>query len=260
MPDLLRPIRRLYRRVFPRIADPWLDSEVVPAPRDSEFERVYASALTAEELRDPFVEARYREGRRWRSVLDRLDVGGDLVLDLGAGNGAVALAGSAGGYRVVAVDALWNEVARRTRAKAGGSFHYVIADGRALPFLDGAFGAMLCLETIEHFQDAAKSGAEASRVLRGGGAIVLITPARLAWIFRPDPHFGIRGLLLLPAALQRRVAMSRGFDQVQHFVDRIYTTAREIEDLFPECRIERVMTRSRLPKRWFWDALLLRKQ
>ena len=65
---------------------------------------------------------------------------------------------------------------------------------------------------------------------------------------------------MLPSSMQRRIAARRGFDQPHHFVDRIYTSAASIANLFPRCRIERTMTRSRLPKRFFWDALVLRKQ
>lgn len=253
-------LRRVVRRFIPRVVDPVLDPPPQELTRDSAYERAYSAALLPSQREDAFLEARYREGKRWRAVLDRVGVGAGPVLDIGSGTGAVALANAAGGRRVFTADFVWNEPARLAHAAAGALYRHVIADAARLPFRDESFEAITCLESVEHFRDAAAVGRESSRVLRPGGRIVLITPARLAWIFRPDPHFQIRFLLLFPPRLQRLIAARRGFDQPHHFVDRIYTSTRQIEALYPGCSIERVMTRSRLPKRFFWDALLLRKR
>lgn len=259
MPAVFSGLRRSVRRFVPRLLDPVLDAPAPDVPLDATYARAYADALLDVERSDIFLAARYEEGKRWRAVLDRVGVGNGLVLDIGSGTGAVALANAAGGRRVVTLDFVWNESARLAHRRAGAMYRHVIADAAALPFRDDAFEALVCLETVEHFPDAAAAGRESSRVLRGGGQIVLITPARLAWIFRPDPHFQIRFLLLFPPRWQRRIAARRGFDQPYHFVDRIYSTSKQIEALYPGCSIERVMTRSRLPKRLFWDALVLRK-
>ncbi|HVR41705.1 MAG TPA: class I SAM-dependent methyltransferase, partial [Thermoanaerobaculia bacterium] len=203
--------------------------------------------------------ARYEEGRRWRGVLERAGVGHGPVLDLGAGSGAVALANAAADRRFVTLDFLWNETARLSHRRAGATFRHVIGDAAHLPFRDGVFEAIVSLETVEHLPDAATAGRETSRVLRNGGCIVLTTPPRLRWLLRGDPHFGIRLLLLFPPSIQRRIAARRGFDQAHHFVDRIYTSVAQLARLFPDCRVERVLARTRLPKRWFFDAVILRK-
>lgn len=237
-----------------------LDTPPDPRPLDERYARAYVEVLLPVERADVFLAQRFEEGKRWRSVLDRAGAGDGLVLDIGAGSGAVALANAAGGRRVVTLDSVWNESARLSHLRAGATFRHVIGEAERLPFRDEAFEAIVCLETVEHFADAKAAGREASRVLRRNGQIVLITPARLAWIFRPDPHFHIRFLLLFPPRLQRAIAARRGFGQPHHFVDRIYTSARQVARLFPGTKIERVLTRSRMPKRWFWDALLLRKE
>jgi SAM-dependent methyltransferase len=245
-----RLAKRLFRLVFPRVVDSILDAPPVLLPADAEIETRYQSLI---DRNDPFREARYREGIRWRGVLRHFVDPPARVLDLGAGDGAIELALNTGRFRATSVDREWNTVAPRLGVRR------VIADAAFLPFRDATFDAVVCLETIEHFTDARAACAEGSRVLRNGGRVVLITPSRLAWIFRRDPHFGIRFLLMLPSSMQRRVAARRGFDQPHHFVDRIYTSAASIARLFPRCRIETTMTRARLPKRWFWDALVLRK-
>jgi len=245
-----RLAKRLFRKLFPRVVDPLLDAPPATLPDDAAIETRYQLLV---DRNDPFREARYREGIRWRGVLGHFLPPPARILDLGAGDGAIELALNAGGYLTTSVDREWNTVAPRLGVRR------VIADAGSLPFRESTFDAVVCLETIEHFTNARAACAEGSRVLREGGRVVLITPSRLAWIFRRDPHFGIRYLLMLPSSLQRRIAARRGFDQPHHFVDRIYTSAASIAKLFPRCRIERTMTRSRLPKRWFWDGIVLRK-
>ncbi|PYQ57188.1 MAG: hypothetical protein DMF58_18910 [Acidobacteria bacterium] len=78
--------------------------------------------------------------------------------------------------------------------------------GQAIPYLDNTFDVLLCLETLEHVVDAAALRTEIIRVLRPGEICMLATPARLKYLFRPDPHFGIPGLLLLPATTKSRQA------------------------------------------------------
>lgn len=257
---MLARVRRLVRRFFPRLTDPWLDPPVVERPLDLAYAKAYTSAMTPDEREDAFASARFEEGRRWCGVLDRAGVGDGPVLDLGAGSGAVALANAAGGRRFVTLDFLWNETARIAHARAGAMFRHVIGDAARLPFHDDAFEAIVSLETVEHLPDAVTAGRETVRVLRASGCVVLTTPPRLRWMLRGDPHFGIRFLLLFPPRLQRWLAARRGFDQPHHHVDRIYTSVPQLARLFPGCRIERIMNRTRWPGRWFFDAVMFRKQ
>jgi len=267
---MLRPLRRLYRRRFPRLRDPWLDQDLRELPRDAAFEEAYRAELAAEPGRpgeDAFLAARYREGMRWRNVLGRLlaepgrpPAARVRVLDLGAGNGAVELALAADPSLLpVSVDRLWNRLGVATHRRAGVPFRRVVAEAQALPFRSATFAAALNLETLEHLEQPVEAGREAARVLVPGGSMVLITPPRWRWVLREDPHFGIRGLILLPPALQRRVAARRGFGAPHHYVHRIYGSARQIARLFPGCTLARTLTRSRAPKRWIWDALVLEK-
>ena len=177
------------------------------------------------------------------------------VLDLGAGNAAVALAMSATGQsRVVAIDRLINHTLR-------GLVPHIAADGVALPLKDRSIDVVLCLETIEHIPPVSlpQFAGEMVRVLAAEGLILMTTPPRWRYLLRPDPHFGIRGLLLLPSAAQRAVAARRGFDEPHHYVGRIVSSVGQVAKLFPGFEVE-VLSRSRAPKRWIWDALVLRRQ
>ena len=242
-------LRRLARKILPRRRHPLLDAELVTLPRDEANARAYSEA---EADRDPFVAARYDEGRRWRHVLAAYTTG--RVLDVGAGNGAIELAFTADDrFRVVSVESLWNETAQRLHVRR------VIADAATLPFRDGAFDAVLSLETIEHLAQPREAGAETCRVLRDGGIILLTTPPKWRYALRPDPHFGIRGLAALPPSLQRRIAAARGFDAPHQSVDRLYRSVSQIARLFPCARVRDVLSRGRGSKRWWWDSVVLQK-
>jgi SAM-dependent methyltransferase len=163
-----------------------------------------------------FALGRLDEGRRLEGLLRaRLGAGRLRVLDLGAGNGGVSLglAAAAADLEVTALDLVVNPVLREMRQdigqaralrRAGGPrVRQLAGRGEALPFRPGVFDALVCLDSFEHFARPETIGHEILRVLRPGGACVLSTPARLKYLFRPDPHQGLRGLLLLPDALQR---------------------------------------------------------
>jgi SAM-dependent methyltransferase len=256
---ILRPVlRRLYRAVFPRLRHPLLDAKLEESPRDSAFGRAYAGTIGASA--DQFVRARYEEGQRWRHVLRHYTKGG-RVLDIGAGNGAIELALAADShFKPFSIEMLWNDDVRRLARTSGAALRRVIADGARLPFRDGAFDAVTCLETIEHLADAKATGNEIARVTKANGALLVTTPPRWRYALRPDPHFGIRGLALFPASMQRSIASRRGFDSADHYVDRLYGSVRQIAGIFPDYAIESVLSRSRAPRRWFWDALVLRRR
>ena len=106
---------------------------------------------------------------------------GMRVLDLGCGRGAssVFLAEQLD-VEVWAVD-LWidaDENARRL-AELGleGRVHAVHADARALPFDDGAFDAIVCIDAYEYFGTDVHVLPALLRVLAPGGRIGIATPS-----------------------------------------------------------------------------------
>lgn len=245
---MTHPIRRL----LPRLTHPLLDAPLERTAADIRNELRYVRLLADQS--DAFLRARYAEGVRWRQVLGAYLQPPARLLDLGAGNGAVELAMQAGGYSMVSVDAGWNEEARLLGARR------VVADASALPFRDGSFDALLLLETVEHLPDVVSAARESVRVLRPGAPVLITTPPRWRYALRPDPHFGIRFLLLLPPRLQRVVAAIRGFRDAHHYVDRIYGSIVELACALAPLRMVDVLSRSRLPKRWFWDAVVFRSK
>src|SRR4029077_19483763 len=112
-----RVLKRLYRRFFPRRSHPLLDQPITFAGYDAAFSAAYERAIASDADSDsPFIRERYREGIRWRNVLDGLlppSAPPRNVLDIGSGNGAITLAVTAtGNYFCCGVDPLLSDTAR----------------------------------------------------------------------------------------------------------------------------------------------------
>lgn len=103
------------------------------------------------------------------------------AMDLGCGTGA-ATAALAEFCRVAAVD--MSDLAL-SRCRTRGLPWMVRGDGQALPFADGSFDILMGLDVFEHIPEDRTAFAEAFRVLRPGGILVLSVPAfRALW----GPH------------------------------------------------------------------------
>lgn len=182
-----------------------------------------------------FVRQRFAEGLELAGYFESKFPGRALrVLDLGAGSGGVSLGLAVGSrHRVTSVDVVINADLVAVRRRAGLAIDHLIASAGALPFEDASFDAVLCLETIEHLPDARAAGREMMRVLAPGGLVMITTPARLRYVGRPDPHYQVRGLALLPDAMQRRVVVEKLKLTRDYDVQHLFWTSGGISRLFP---------------------------
>jgi len=115
-------------------------------------------------------------------VAGRADVtAGTRVLDVGAGDGNVALACAARGARVDACD-LSSAMVRRGRARTGDAVAWREADAQALPYPDASFDVIVSAFGAAQAPRAARAAHELARVCRPGGRVVLA-----AWVPRGLP-------------------------------------------------------------------------
>ena len=96
------------------------------------------------------------------------ELAGQLVLDVGAGTGAVSHRLLAAGAHVVAVDASWPMLAHQASSRPPA----VVGDISRLPLVDGAVDGAAAAFVLNHLADPVAALVEARRVVRPGGFIV----------------------------------------------------------------------------------------
>jgi len=113
--------------------------------------------------------------RGWRrAAIAAAGVGpGDLVVDVACGTGGLAALATAAGARVIGID-----VSRAMLVRARGrAAALVLADAAALPVRAGAADAVTCGFALRNVVAIPALLAEAARVLRPGGRLVLLEVA-----------------------------------------------------------------------------------
>ncbi|WP_292368120.1 class I SAM-dependent methyltransferase [Methanoregula sp. UBA64] len=129
----------------------------MPAPATNPWETEYA-----------------RKGRVWGGAVHNLPAlgPGEKVLELGCGNGKTFGALRERGCIVTGIDISASAAALcRHQVPGTGAGEVAVADACCLPFLAGAFDAVVAFHVIGHLpgQDRARAMEEIARVLRPGG-------------------------------------------------------------------------------------------
>ncbi|MEX1133748.1 MAG: methyltransferase domain-containing protein [Acidimicrobiia bacterium] len=151
-------------------ADP---SSAVDGVNNDRISEVYKGEIWAD-------AAQERARRRINWMVS--NVSGDTMLDIGTSQGIAAILLGREGFHVVGVDVQEDRIeyalcdleseslATRDRVQ------FEVADAGDLPFGDATFDSVLLGEVIEHLLVPKRVLAEASRVLKPGGRIVITTP------------------------------------------------------------------------------------
>jgi SAM-dependent methyltransferase len=146
--------------------------ERTPSPPAGGAGRDFYEALSARELPPSTVR-----GIRYRNLV----VAGELppppgsVLEIGPGEGWLCRILAERGYRVTTCDLARGWLPSLAGKGAAGS---VMAPMTRLPFAGESFDAVLAVEVIEHIPEIGQALAEAARVLRRGGLLVVTVPYR----------------------------------------------------------------------------------
>ncbi|MGD8399193.1 MAG: class I SAM-dependent methyltransferase [Anaerolineae bacterium] len=117
----------------------------------------------------------FGQERRLEMILRYVPLEGATILDAGCGVGTYVRAFRSFSPRVYGVDLDAGRIAEVTSDLPG----LCQASVEALPYPDSIFDAVLSHEVIEHVADDRRALAEAVRVLRSGGRLVVFAPNRL---------------------------------------------------------------------------------
>lgn len=147
--------------------------------------------------------------------LGRLEsaLGGSLpdarALDLGCGRGGLSVALRARGTSVVSFDLRHRncEITRSRAKRYQLDVSTSVGRGEQLPFADGSFDVVCCLEVTEHTQDPETLLREIHRTLSPDGACALTIVNRFA---HRDPHYHLWGVNFLPRSWAMRYVSLRG--------------------------------------------------
>lgn len=106
-----------------------------------------------------------------------IDWRGQAVLDLGCAGGFMAEALAERGATVTGIDPAADAIAaaQAHAVQTGHSIRYDVGIGEALPYPDGSFDAVVCVDVLEHVTDLQKVLDETARVLKPGGLFLFDT-------------------------------------------------------------------------------------
>jgi len=112
-------------------------------------------------------------------ILGREALGQQEVLEVGCGGGLICETLAQRGVVVVGIDPSASAIqTARAHAESSGVGHmayFAQGYGESLPYADGSFSVIVCLDVLEHVHDLATTIKEITRVLAPGGIFVFDT-------------------------------------------------------------------------------------
>lgn len=109
-------------------------------------------------------------------ILDLIgDLNGQTILDIGCGDGELAVELWRRGAKVTGIDvsARMIEAARERARRHGANITFMVAPAQDLPFAPSAFDVVVAVTVLCFVEDAAPVLREAVRLLRAGGRLVI---------------------------------------------------------------------------------------
>ena len=226
-----------HMRTDPPVTDPIIEGELVEAIEPWLAHMTWRKDFAVWRERRVWQENYQQDNLRDVRAALGLKPAGKNILDLGAGMGGLSVAllrevvGPLG-LRLQALD--YNpdycRIARLRARRYRLPLNIIVAAGEHLPYPDGAFDLVVCLDVLEHVADARAVLGEIWRVLTPGGIVLTTVPNRRA--FR-DPHYHLPLINWLPAPIAEAAINLAGRskrggplqDRQQHSALNTYTWA-----------------------------------
>jgi len=167
-----------------------------------------------------------------RYAVDQLGTFDGDVLDVGSGQGLLAIELGRRGGLVTSIDSNADEqrvgVANAGHQGVAERIAFLTADARMMPFDDGSFGAVAMMDALHHLEDAPAIFSEMRRVLAPGGKILLAEMtaegfAIVARVHRSEGRVHPVGPVTVAAAVNWFV--SRGFRLLSLSEEHLHTFA-----------------------------------
>jgi SAM-dependent methyltransferase len=156
-------------------------------------------------MRGQLIEAEHIVRYRWALGF----APGMRVLDAGCGAGyGAAMLAAAGAASVVGLDRAAS-VLQEARPRLGDDVELVEGDVEDLPFADGSFDLVVCLETLEHVERPDTAIAELARVAGDAGLVIVSSPNRD--VYEPGNPHHVREF----TPVELRAALERYFPHVE---------------------------------------------
>jgi len=124
-----------------------------------------------------YKQAGYDRPAAVRFVVDQAAGFTGPILDVGSGQGMLAMEFARRGFEVVSVDVDPDEqmtaILNAQLEELSGRITFMATDARTVPFRDGAFGGAAAMDALHHLVEGPPVFAEMLRVVSPGGRIVL---------------------------------------------------------------------------------------
>jgi 2-polyprenyl-3-methyl-5-hydroxy-6-metoxy-1,4-benzoquinol methylase len=200
--------------------------------------------------------------RRYASYIEDqyFAISGKRVLDLACGWGGHAMAFASQGATVICSDLTDYRFSDLLRFARDWDVRLVNLRGdcERLPFKENSFDIILALDVVEHIRSVSCLAIEVQRLLRPGGLCLVTSPCRLHSLIFGEPHWGLKGISLLPLRVQRLIA-TRIFRRTYPFpITRQYTLVAQLLKPFTRVGLTgRPVVVGRLSKMFEYRPILL---
>lgn len=129
----------------------------------------YGRLTQARRLSRIFLARREKESA---TLVERYSNGG-VILDLGCGSGLITR--HLHGKLVIGLDINpW--LVEKVKLRLPG-VEFIVGDAESLPLKSGTFDTVICTEVLEHLPIPAEAMKEISRILKGGGLLIISVPS-----------------------------------------------------------------------------------